>query len=344
MARDPKLRKRNSLVIPGGLLVLYALAGLVYVWAFKDKSPHCPEVQQFLVAEHCYRSTPFLGGFLLLGLILLVVGLWVFRGKPAELPGYLHSGTPTHFVLALMASLAVIPALLWWILAYVEASQGLPPFMTTVNNSPFQTKTLYLLLAGGAFIAFLPFLGLYLAQGRLRRNFLREVEEAAAHETDPFPGEEPAKTPSEPTTVPPEEFVDESLWPASRAAETKAPDAPPAGSPTDAAPEGWSPPPAAAKPAPAAPAPRPAPATAASTPAFLNPAAAAKPSAAAAAAPVVFVATGCRAILPTGTECGKAVGPGGRYCVSHACQGKTASGSPCKNPAMEGATKCPAHA
>ncbi|MCA1819887.1 MAG: hypothetical protein LC620_07570, partial [Halobacteriales archaeon] len=57
----------------------------------------------------------------------------------------------------------------------------------------------------------------------------------------------------------------------------------------------------------------------------------------------VAVAAGCRAILPNGAECGKAVGPAGRYCLSHACQGRTASGAPCRNPAMEGGTRCPAH-
>jgi len=329
MARDPKLWKRNAFVLPGGLLTLYALAGLLYVGAYRSGGGTCVVAHRFLVGGHCYSAYPFLAAILILGLVLVVVGLYVFRGRPAELPGHLHPGTPTHFVLALLASLVLVPFFVWIILAYVEASQNLRPFSTVLAGYPFQTKFLFLLVAVAALLAFVPFLGLYLAQARLRRTFLHQVDEVASQEAEaPFPGE-PAPRPgdSEPFAPPPEEFVDESLWPESRALE-----APPAAAATapaaTAAAGAWVPPPAPAKVT--------APVTGATK---------VQPRAPAAAkAPVVAVSGGCRAILPTGMECGKTVGPGGRYCISHACQGRTASGAPCKNPAMESASHCPAHA
>lgn len=334
MARDPKLWKRNAFVLPGGLLTLYAVAGLLYVAAYRTPSSTCVVAHRFLVGGHCYSAYPFLAALLILGLVLIVVGVYVFRGRPTELPGHLHPGTPTHFVLALLASLVVVPTLVWIILAYVEASQNLRPFSTVLSGYPFQTKFLFLMVAVAGLLALVPFLGLYLAQARLRRTFLTQVDEVAAQEAEaPFPGE-PAPRPgdSAPFAPPPEEFVDESLWPESRATEAPAPppgpapSAPAASSASSAGP--WVPPPAPAKVT--------APVTGATK---------VQPRApAAATAPVVAVAGGCRAILPTGMECGKTVGPGGRYCLSHACQGRTASGAPCKNPAMEGASHCPAHA
>jgi hypothetical protein len=69
----------------------------------------------------------------------------------------------------------------------------------------------------------------------------------------------------------------------------------------------------------------------------------AEPTPREARAPIVQQSAGCRAMKPTGQECGNPVGPGGRYCLKHACQGRTASGAPCRNPAMEGSTRCRAH-
>jgi hypothetical protein len=339
VARDPKLWKRNALAIPGGLLVVYAVAGLVYVLAYRTPTPACAVAHRFLVQSHCYSAYPFLAAILLLGLALMAVGLIVFRGRVRDLPGHLHSGTPTHFTIAFLASLVVVPASVWLVLYYVENSQGLSAFVTTVGENHYETKALFLLVAMAALFALAPFLGLYLAQGRLRRTFLRRVEEVAAQEADPFPGEE-AKTPDDGLTVPPEEFMDESAWPDARPEEKPA--APPLGVPAPAAPEARDVPPLATdvRPQPAPPVTWP-PAAATHVPPYLTPPPAKQPTQA--AAPVVAVASGCRAVLPNGAECGKIVGPGGRYCVSHACQAKTASGSACRNPAMEGATRCPAH-
>ena len=333
MARDPKLWKRNAFVLPGGILTLYALAGLFYVFVYRTPTPACSAAHRFLVTSHCYSAYPFLGAILILGVALVTVGLVVFRGKPVELPGHLHSGTPTHFALALMASLVVVPALVWLVLYYVEASQNLRPFATPVAGVEFQTKFLFLILAVGAALALVPFLGLYVAQGRLRRTFLKQVEDVAAQEGEAFPGET-ARPAAEPLlTPPPEEFVDEALWPASRGDEpVGAPPVAPTTPPTPAL--------APATSAPTAPAAPPVPVVAAVTGA-VKPAAKGPTQA---AAPVVTLSAGCRAILATGHECGKPVGPGGRYCVGHACQGATATGAPCRNPAMEGSTRCPAHA
>lgn len=351
MARDPKLWKRNLLTLPGGILTLYALAGLLYV-AFYRTGGSCPDDFRFLVGGLCYSAYPFLSALLILGLILVTVGLVVFRGRPADLPGHLHSGTPTHFVLALLVSLVVVPALVWLVLYYVETSQDLRPFMTEAGGYPFQTKFLFLLVVLGAFFALVPFLGLYLSQGRLRRNFLREVEQVAAMEPEaPFPGESGIAPLSDPLAVPPEEFVDESLWPASRGEEPLDAEAAalalPPGTPPAPAPN--APSAGAARGLAANPNPEPKkgpwvppePGSRQESPSGALPVT--LPPLQPAQAPVVAVHPGCRAMLPSGTECGGTVGPGGRYCIRHACQGRTASGSPCKNPAAEGGNRCAAH-
>jgi hypothetical protein len=316
VARDPKLWKRNLFVLPGGLLTFYAVAGLFYVMAYRVPTPACAVSYRFLIAGLCYSAYPFLAALLIVGLTLVTVGLVVFRGKPMELPGYLHSGTPTHFFLALLASFMAVPLVVWMILAYVEASQGITPFITIAFDHPFQTKFLFLLMTLAGVFAFVPFLSLYLAQGWMRRVFLREVEEVAGEEeSTPFPGEAGLRAQAPAASPPPEEFVDEALWPDSRDAEAAKPWSPPEGAKAGASPAG-------------APASGPA----------------QKVAEKAAAAPVIAVADSCRAILATGQECGRPVGPGGRYCLSHACQARTAADAPCRNAAMEGSTRCAAHA
>jgi len=335
MARDARIRLRNLLVLPGGLLTLYAVIGLAIV-ALRAPAPPCNAGYRFLVGGACYSAYPFLGILLILGVALVVVGLLMFRGKPDELTGHLHAGTPTHFALAVLASLVVVPVLAWLVLAYVEASQGLHPFTTVVHGSRFQTKFLFELAAVAGVLMLLPFLGLYLAQANLRRRFLREVEAVADEESAPapFPGEAHAADPAAP---PPEEFVDEAQWPAGRPNEASPTVATASAPPMPTA--VVLPPPSTQAPVAASPA-SPFHAALADVPQAPSRREPPKP----AAAPMVAVAPGCRAVLPNGEVCGLPVGPGGRYCLRHACQALTAAGAPCKNAATEGSTRCPAHA
>ncbi len=358
MARDSRLLKRNLLVVPGGLLAALATIGLLYFLAVRKSGAPCAKYTQVLMSGTCYTMTGWLAGALLVGLILIAVGLVVFRGKPAALVDHLNHGTPVHVGLAFLGSLVAIPLLAYIIVAYLERARnthyvlslpgsGTPPAVITLSA----VLGIFLLIG---LMAFIPYLLLYLAQGQLRRRFLKAAE--SYEEPEAFPGEPAAAAqtaegaPWQPSATglaadqpPPEEFVDEALWPASR--DGPEVEAAPANSPdvSDEDLKAWdiatleaddaaATTTLAAAPAAAA---RPVPPTVAR--ALPRPGAKVQP------APIVRAAPGCRAMTGSGAECGEAVGPGGRYCLRHACQGRTASGTPCRNPALEGGSRCRAH-
>jgi hypothetical protein len=323
MGRDANVWKRNLLVLPGGLLASYAAAALAYIYLYRahyyPTGGPCGYPQKFQIGGVCYNAVPGLVAALLLGAVLIAVGLAVFRGRPAALQGYLYHGTPMHFVLTLLASLAAMLALVAAVLSYLEATQR-TQFGTTLLGVAYRTTFLFNIAALVAFLIFLPFLVLYLAQVRVRDRFLHEVRASSQgngeQDARRYPGEagEPMQASSAgaarsrgPAVTNPavEDFGDETAWPESRASE-------------------WS--------AGAA-------ATTMAVPARVPPA----PAKSAAKAPVVRQGPGCRAMVGNGAECGRPVGPGGRYCLRHACQAMTTAGTPCRNPAMEGTTRCAAH-
>ncbi|MES2154274.1 MAG: hypothetical protein V4510_03985 [bacterium] len=342
MARDPQLLKRNLLVLPGGLLAFFATLGLVYFLAVRPRGGlPCAKYTQVLYHGSCYTTTGFLVGMLLVGLILVAVGLVVFRSKPKVLVDHLYHGTPSHFGLALLAAFAAIPFLAYVIVLYLERALETTYVMNVPGTSGDGAPTITLHVVLGcillaALVALVPYCLLMVAQGQLRRRFLREAETYEEPEAA-FPGE-PAEAPADlgwqeqppAAAPPPEEFVDEAMWPGSRdSPEVEA--APVEGMQTgetatteDAA---WTPPPVVPGPPP-----------------VVMPVAVRKPTGPTVRpAPIVPQAPGCRAMRANGMECGEPVGPGGRYCLRHACQGRTASGSPCRNPALEGGTRCRAH-
>lgn len=276
MARDARLWKRNLFVIPGGLLAVYSGLFLADMLLLRPGTGPCQDPHRILYHGLCYNVLPWLAALLLVGLVLVAVGAFAFRGRPEDLAGRLEHGTPTHFALALLVSFVVVPLVAAGLAMYFEAAQG-NTFVTAFRGASFRTD---FLLGGVALVGaclLVPFAFLLMAQRRLRLDFLNAAEEGA--EAEPFPGERPPGSPLEDDTFPEEE------WPESRAAE----------------------------------------------------------HAMAAAAPVVRAAPGCKATLGNGQPCGADVGPGGLYCVRHACQGTTASGAACRNPAIAGTTRCRAH-
>jgi hypothetical protein len=209
MGRDANITKRNALVIPGGLLAFYGLLGLVFVKAVRRADGPCQDALKALYHGACYNILWPLVVVLVLGLILVGLGVFLFRGAPEGLAGQLNPGTPTYVVLALLASLVAVPLLAAGILSVAQGSLG-TTYVTTVGDLPFKDT---FLLEAAAFIGIMmlaPFLFLLLRDSARRRRVLREAEDMAA--SSRFPGEPKVA----PAPAPPEEFVDEGAWPESR--------------------------------------------------------------------------------------------------------------------------------
>jgi hypothetical protein len=205
VGRDANITKRNALAIPGALLAFYGAAGLV-VATLRGSTGACHDGLRVMYHGACYGLVWPLAIGLVLGIILLVLGLVLFRGHPEGLAGQLHPGTPTHIGLAILASLVAVPLIGAGIAAIAQGRLGTT---LTVGSGDMQVKTTFLLevvaLIGLLMLA--PFLALLLRDGARRRQVLREAEAMA---------DEPA-FPGEPTgDAPPEEFVDESAWPEAR--------------------------------------------------------------------------------------------------------------------------------
>lgn len=215
MPRDRNLVKRNLLAIPGALLGFYALVGLIYVLAYRGASGICQDSTRFLVAGACYGSLPFLALFLVVGAALLAAGLLVFRGRVSRLDGHLRPGTPTMVFLALLTSFAVVPMLTAAILSYVQGTEQIT-FATQVGSHLLKTTFLLWAASGVALTALVPSVLLVWSHDVRRRSFLRAARRIA-DQPDGQPASEPMVTAQAGQSVPPpEEFVDEALWPNAR--------------------------------------------------------------------------------------------------------------------------------
>lgn len=207
VGHDPNLTKRNALVLPGGLLAVYGALGLVLL-ALRGSGGACGSGLRVMYHGACYGLLWPLVFLLAVGIALLVLGIVLFRGEPEGLAAHLHPGTPTHFVLALLASLVAVPLIGAGIAAIAQGRLGTT---LTILTGDVEVKTTFALelvaLLGLLMLA--PFLGLLLRDGARRRLVLREAEAMADEPT--YPGEE-----SGAAAAPPEEFVDEGAWPEAR--------------------------------------------------------------------------------------------------------------------------------
>lgn len=204
MVRDRNLAKRDLMAIPGGLLAFYGGIGLLYVLFWRSAAAPCSDSYRFLINGACYNAIPLLLVLFGLGVVLLLVGTLVFRGRPDGLEGLLHAGTPTHFFFALLVSLVAVPAILAMWLRGLEVSQG-NLFVSEIAGVPVKTVFLLGALAFEAALVLLPYAILVGRQAARRRRFLSEARRVAA----PAPGEE------RPATWAPA-AVDEAGWPESR--------------------------------------------------------------------------------------------------------------------------------
>jgi hypothetical protein len=157
MHKDPNLRKRNALAIPGGLLVFYSLVGMLYVVGARGNGGTCEDAALVVFAGDCRPALLVLAIPFILGLALLLIGLLVFRNKATCRHGH---GSGTHFTLALLISFVVLPGL-----GALLAEPLLGENPVIVNGGiRYGVVNLLLLATGAGLLGLLPFVGLYVGQ------------------------------------------------------------------------------------------------------------------------------------------------------------------------------------
>lgn len=159
MHKDANLRKRNALVIPGGLLAVYGLIGLAYVALVRDDSNSCDDRALVVFLGACRSAYVMLAIPLIVGLTLVAVGALAARSTATCRNGH---GSWTHFGLAFLVSLVVLP-----LLAFLAAPSVLGPdavFTRGTVDYPI-TTVLAGITAVGLFML-IPFALLYAAQRR----------------------------------------------------------------------------------------------------------------------------------------------------------------------------------
>lgn len=174
MSRDPSLRKRNALVIPGGILLFYCAVAILYAEGFRRKSDFCPDGSWILIDHVCYTVWK-----ILLPLVLLAVGLIVagvsLRGSLPTREDRLKHGTPGQFMLALLASLVIVPLAILIIQLYRQQALD-TTFVLEYYDVPFKHTFLLTLALLTALAVFLPYLGAYVAADLRRRDYLATAE------------------------------------------------------------------------------------------------------------------------------------------------------------------------
>lgn len=159
MHKDSNLRKRNALVIPGGLLALYSLIGLLYVVGIRGNEGTCADASLLVFAGACRSATLLLAIPLVIGLALVGVGALAFRNKSHCRAGH---GSWTHFGLAFLLSLTLIPLL--GLLAYPSLVGE--DAVITRGTVDYPVGTVFAGLTALGLLMLVPFVVLYAAQTR----------------------------------------------------------------------------------------------------------------------------------------------------------------------------------
>lgn len=107
MHRDPTLRKRNALVIPGALLVLFSLVGIVYATLLRSDDVSCGDGGLIEFAYACRRAWMLLLAPVIIGIGLIVLGAMT---RPKS-PCHIGHGTAATTGLALLIAGVAVPAL-----------------------------------------------------------------------------------------------------------------------------------------------------------------------------------------------------------------------------------------
>ncbi|MFA5943338.1 MAG: hypothetical protein WC876_02610 [Candidatus Thermoplasmatota archaeon] len=230
MHKDPNLRKRNALVIPGGLFALYGILGMLYAAGVRSPSDTCPDDGSLIwIAGACRSAILVLAIPVVLGLAMVGVGFLAFRSRATCRNGH---GSWTHFGLAFLLSAILLPVVAYALVPSVLGSDA----VITRGGVDYAVTTILGGLFGVAVLMFIPFAVLYAAQVRANPCCREKgcftpcfCDEQAV--PDQAPPEEPA--PEAPATIP----EGSAVPPAAAAApqwETVPEDAP-----AEQAPEAW---------------------------------------------------------------------------------------------------------
>ncbi|MEA3137468.1 MAG: hypothetical protein QOC71_1749 [Thermoplasmata archaeon] len=159
MHKDGNLRKRNALVIPGGLLALYELLGLAYVAFVRSDDASCGDPSLIVFLGACRSALLVLAIPIVIGLAMVAVGVLAFRNQSTCRAGH---GSWTHFTLAFLISLVVIPVL-GMLMAPSLVGEDATITRGTVD---YPVSTVFAAVAGIGLLMLVPFSLLLFAQTR----------------------------------------------------------------------------------------------------------------------------------------------------------------------------------
>lgn len=162
MHRDPILRRRNALVVPGVLLSLFSLEGIAYAAWFRPDTVECGDGSLVVFAYACRRVGLLLLAPLALGLILTLIGA-LQRSKS---PCHLGHGTAATTGLAVLVASTLIPAAATLGLYAMEDPAS--PFLLTYEGVEYGQVRILALITGIMGLAMIPYVLLYVGTARPR--------------------------------------------------------------------------------------------------------------------------------------------------------------------------------
>ena len=234
MHRDPLLRRRNALVIPGTLLVVFCLAGMVYAQILRSDDVTCGDGTQVVFAGACRSATLLLAIPFAIGALLLGAGLT----QRSKVTCSLGHGTGSATVLALLVSLFTLPFLA--AIGLYLMQDAADPYVLTFYEVDFTLVRILAAVATVFLVVLVPYLGLYMATARppkccrarecFEPCFCDEEEAAPAGDLPPVVPTF-ADTPPVPAEAPPEAST---AWPAPPPPPAPAPLPPPEPAPAPA--------------------------------------------------------------------------------------------------------------
>lgn len=159
MHRDPNLRKRNALVIPGVLIAVLSLIGMLYAQFLRPDTVQCDDGRLVVFANACRSAVVLLAIPFVAGLVLAIVGSRVRRPSCS-----LGHGTAATTGLALLATMVALPLLA---ALYVYLAQDpTNPFAIQYSGLAFRQARILGGVAVLALLAFVPYLALYIGTAR----------------------------------------------------------------------------------------------------------------------------------------------------------------------------------
>lgn len=159
MHKDANLRKRNALVIPGGLLIFYGFVGLAYAMVLRSDAGTCSDAALVFLAGACRSVLIVVAIPLVLGLGLIAAGALGFRNRATCRAGH---GSWTHFGFALLLSVVLVPLLVSMV---APSILGTDPSLER-GGVRYPVSTIMAVLSGFGLLSFIPFVLLYYGQAR----------------------------------------------------------------------------------------------------------------------------------------------------------------------------------